>query len=392
MKRRRRVVQVLFLLLVVIGVYVMRGDAEAWCPFGGVEAAYSYIAEGSLLCSLGVSNFYILAGTLVSVLLLRRAFCGYACPIGAISELLHAAGRKLGLPAGRVPRGADRFLRLLKYPVLAVILFFTWRTAELVFRGYDPCYAILSRHGEDITIWAYVVLGAIVVASFVITVPFCRWFCPLAAVFHPFSRLGVARVRRDEETCTGCGMCAKACPMAIPVDELVEVKVARCTSCLSCVEACPTKKGSAMSWGPGASRTWSQPFLIGVLLFSLSSGVVATYAWPVPSFVKEVGEAPAEPGVVEMQLDDLTCRGRATLLWYYLERDDLYALDGYLRVEAWPGPGLSRVRVLHDPALTDEAAIHQALTEPYFDTEGDRWRPSPFVIEGYDPFAFLEDE
>ena len=65
------------------------------------------------------------------------------------------------MPHLRVGPRWDRALALLKYPLLALILVATWRAGELVFRGYDPCYALLSRHGADITVWAYVVAGAI---------------------------------------------------------------------------------------------------------------------------------------------------------------------------------------------------------------------------------------
>ena len=53
-------------------------------------------------------------------------------------------------------------LSVLKYGVLAIVLVLTYRAGELIFRGFDPCYALLSRHGEDITFWAYVASGAIV--------------------------------------------------------------------------------------------------------------------------------------------------------------------------------------------------------------------------------------
>ena len=92
------------------------------------------------------------------------------------------AARSLGVPEQRIPAALDRVLSLLKYVVLGVILLATWRTGELVFRGYDPCYALISRHGTDITVWAYVVTGMIAVASLVVAMPFCRWFCPFATV------------------------------------------------------------------------------------------------------------------------------------------------------------------------------------------------------------------
>lgn len=86
MKKTRRLVQLGFVILTVGGVFVFGGNAERWCPFGGVEALYSYATEGNMLCSLGISNFYILGAVLVMTLLLRRAFCGYMCPIGSVSE------------------------------------------------------------------------------------------------------------------------------------------------------------------------------------------------------------------------------------------------------------------------------------------------------------------
>ena len=394
MKRNRRIVQVAFLLLVCAGVFVLRGEAERWCPFGGVEAVYTYAREGSMLCSLGVSNFYILAAVLGSVVLLRRAFCSYVCPVGTIGELCGDGGGCMGVKPRRLPAVVDRVLSGTKYLVLAIILYFTWRTAELVFRGFDPCYALISRHGEDITTWAYVVSGAVVIGSALVKVPFCRWLCPLAAVFRPFSRIGITRIRRDAEHCVGCEKCSEACPMEIPVGELEEVRASRCTSCMTCIDACVPEGEKPLSWGPAGStrRVWSQGTLVLLLLGLLTSGVLAAHVRPIPSFVQQRGDGPEAPALVELEIRNLTCRGRGTLLWYFLERDDVFAVDGYLRLEAWPGAGAARARVRYDPASSDESSIKQAITEPYFDVVGNHWRPSPFEIEGYDPFGLFEED
>ena len=233
--------------LVLAGVFVIGGNAERWCPFGGAEAIYTYVNEGNLPCSLAVSNFFMLGGVLLSALLLRRAFCGYACPVGAISEWTRRFGRALGFKGGAVPRVLDAVLSTLKYAVLALLLLLTWRTGELVFRGADPCYALISRHGEDITVWAYVTGGAVLLASFFVSVPFCRWLCPLGALLNPFSRFGWWRVRRAESACSGCTMCSRVCPMEIPVHEVTEVRHARCTACLECVGACPRRVRGAIA-------------------------------------------------------------------------------------------------------------------------------------------------
>lgn len=404
MRATRRVVQFGFLALVLAGVFAWRANAEAWCPFGGVEAIYTYVAEGNMLCSLGVSNFYILGGVLVMTLLLRRAFCGYVCPIGTLSDWLHAAAGRCGVGTLRLPYRVDRALALLKYGVLAMIVWFTWQAGELAFRGCCPAYALIGRHGADITFWAYVVLAGVAVASVLTTMPFCRWFCPLAAVLNPFSRFGLMRVRRTS-ACADCGKCARECPMSIPVDRLQQVTAARCIACLNCVDACP--KQGALQWvtAPAKGRPadparqstpWlRQAGLIVTLLLCIGGPVAAAMLFPLPSFVKTSrAEPPATVASVTLRIGDLTCRGRANLLVWFLERDDLYRIPGvtpdapgYFKLEAWPNPTLADVRISYDPARCDAATIKQAIAEPYFDSAADRWWTSPFAIEGYDPLA-----
>jgi polyferredoxin len=375
----RQSTQAGFLALTIAGVFIVGGNAERWCPFGGVEAIYTYATEGNLVCSLGVSNFYILGALLLSVLLLRRAFCGYACPLGTLSDWLHRAGRRLRLPQIRVPRRADAVLSCLKYAILIVILLFTWRTSELVFRGYDPCYALLSRHGEDITFWAYVISGALVIASLLMSLPLCRWLCPLAPVMNPFSRFGLSRIQRDPHECTECGVCSESCPMGIPVDAVRQVRHARCISCQECVEVCP--QPGVLRWTAGGKkRAWSPAVVASGLIAVLGLGVAASYAFPLPSFVRVWESPPAQTATLNLKLTELTCRGRASLLVFFLERDDEFMLPGYRRLEAWPGPGEATVRIMYDPQATDAATIRSAITEPYFNLADGLWYTPPFRI------------
>lgn len=384
----RRLLQASLLVLLLYSVFIAGANAEAWCPFGGVEAIYTYWTDGNMLCSLGVTNFFALGGVLLLTLVARRAFCGYLCPIGAVSEWLHALGRRAGLRPGAVRPWVDRCLSAAKYVVLGLVLYLTWQAGELIFRGFDPCYALLSKHGADITFWAYAVAGGIVVASLFWSMPFCRWLCPLAAVLNPFSATALTRVKRDPAACHSCARCARSCPMAIPVDELEQVTAARCLNCLECVEACPPS-ARALSWGPPSwlARRWPHGLLAALVLGCTAAAVGFSYLAPLPSFVTEHGKRPVEFTTLELNIDNLTCRGRGNLLDYFLRRDDLYQLRGYLKLEAWPGPGWSRVRISYDPKATNPAAIRQAICQWYFDATGNRWLASPFVIEGYDPLA-----
>jgi len=403
MKLTRRLVQLGFLLLTLMGVFVVRGHAERWCPFGGLEAAYDYTRQGNLICSLGVSNFYVLAGLLVLSLLARRVFCGYACPIGTISEWLHIGARRLMRTAFRAagePAAAVWHVRHRVDRVLA---------GELVLRGFDPCYALLSRHGTDITVWAYALSGAIALASLFIMLPFCRWLCPLAAVLNPCARFGLLRIRRESAACADCGACARACPMGIRVDQVRQVTAARCTSCLDCLTACPKHADGAIGWGlprrgmsgsPATrgsstgrltrmSSALRSPVLIIVflLLACIGGAVGATYAFPLPSFVHTRGEVLSRAASVRLRIVGANCRHSCEQLAGYLLRDDDFEVRGYLRIEAWPDPAAGDVRITFDPGLTNEAALKRAITEPRYDRTTKRWRPSPFTVAGYDPLA-----
>jgi len=341
-------------------------------------------------CSLGVSCFFVLGGVLGTTLLLRRAFCGWVCPLGTIFDWLQAGARRLGLRPRTVPTWLDWPLGLLKYPLLAVILYFTYRTGELVLRGYDPCYVLLSRHGADITVWAYVVTGVLVGMSVLLVLPFCRWLCPLAAVLAPFSRVGLARVRRDEGTCLDCDGCSEACPVAIPVAAARQVTAARCLGCLECLEACPARAEGALTWGGPSwlGSRWPRALMPILLLGGLGLAVGLALALPLPSYVQARGELPGENAVLEHQVQGLLCRGTATLFTHLLFRDDLEEVEGPLRLEAWPAPDGGRARITYDPARTDPSAIRRALLTPFYDPADDRLLISPFTIEGHD---LLED-
>ncbi len=143
-----------------------------------------------------------------------------------------------------------------------------------------------------------------------------------------------------------------------------------------------------MTWGPagGPGSRWPSAVLVLVLLACTSAAVAASHVFPLPSFVKTRGQPCEVTATSDMDIVGLTCRGKATQLMYFLERDDIFAPAGYLRLEAWPGPGAAKARITYDPSQCDENTLRQAIVEPYYDAYGAVWRLSPFMISGYDLF------
>ena len=236
------------MLTIVLGLvlYLSLGfgsrSFEAYCPFGGVESLWGLFTTGEFSCALGPLNLSFLLALLVLALVCKKAFCGWACPIGLLGELAARLGGWAWKKRPRVPPRLNHTLKLLRYVVLAAALFFTYRTGELVLRGYDPFYLIFSGFGHgSVGIFSVVVLVGMIIGMWVVPMFFCRYLCPMGAVFDPFSRIALLRVTRDTSKCTGCGRCSGACLQDIPVQKLGNVRYRDCTNCLDCLDACREK-------------------------------------------------------------------------------------------------------------------------------------------------------
>ena len=246
------------LLATILGlvVYLALGNGfrtfEAFCPFGGVESLWGLFTNGQYACALGALNLSILLAVLALVLIAKKAFCSWACPVGFIGELLARLGGRVWRRRPKVPTVWNDRLKLLRYVVLVLALVFTAKTSELVLRGFDPYFLIFSGFGHGSSGWiSVVVLGLTMVGMFLVPMFFCRYLCPLGAVFDPLSRIGWMRIRREAAHCNGCGRCDRACLHAIPVQKLTTITHRDCTNCLECVDACDAP-GPALgiSFGP----------------------------------------------------------------------------------------------------------------------------------------------
>mgnify|MGYP001117265143 FL=1 len=87
--------------------------------------------------------------------------------------------------------------------------------------------------------WKLGVLLVLVVASVKVYRPFCQYLCPLGAVYGWFNRFSLVQVHWEKEHCISCGACERACPVALPVEEIS--RSPECIRCGKCVEACPAK-------------------------------------------------------------------------------------------------------------------------------------------------------
>ena len=217
------------------------------CPIGAMQAV---IGSWNFKFAFYAAGFLMFIGALMG-----RFVCGWLCPFGLIQDLLYKIPflRKINTFKG------DKLLRKLKYVILLVfVILLPMFLVDVLGQGLPYfckfiCPAGTLEGGILLVLfnesmrgalgwlyaWKSVLLAVTILLSVVIYRPFCKYICPLGAVYSVFNPIAVFRYRIDKEKCTGCGACARVCKMQ--VDPAKNVNHAECIRCGACKDACPLK-------------------------------------------------------------------------------------------------------------------------------------------------------
>jgi polyferredoxin len=211
----------------------------ALCPFGGLETLHLWLSEGAFLRRVAPSAIVLFASVSIMTFFLRRVFCGWICPLGAIGEFCSFVGRKCRLPRIDLPEHADRYLKFIKYGILIGIIWGTITTRTLIWRDFDPwiAWAHVTDDWNDVVQrpWAWsVFLVSVVGASLFIERFWCRYLCPLGATLGILGKISPLKVGGSGIGCTNCALCRKACPIQLH-PEKGNVSGAECLACGRCV-------------------------------------------------------------------------------------------------------------------------------------------------------------
>ena len=215
------------------------------CPIGSLQAV---LGDRNFKFSFYVIGFLIFVGAL-----LGRFVCGWLCPFGLIQDLLYKIPfvRKLKKLPG------DRWLKFLKYVILVVfVILLPLFAVDIIGQG-SPWFCkyicpsgtltagiplVSMNEGLQAAVgwlftWKVFILVVLVLLSIVVYRPFCHYICPLGAVYGLFNPIAFYRYQVNEDKCTKCGACQKACNLDIKVWE--KPNSTECIRCGECLKKCP---------------------------------------------------------------------------------------------------------------------------------------------------------
>ena len=235
---------------------IYKGDTKALCVPGlncySCPGAVGACPLGSLQNALASAGhrapWYILGNLLLFGVMLGRTICGWLCPVGLIQELLH----KIPTPKIRKSR-VTRVLSLLKYVILLVfvVVIPLWYglSKDLPLPGFckficpagtlEGAIGLLPANPSFFSMLGtfftskFVIMLVIALACIFCYRSFCRFLCPLGAIYGLFNRFSVVGVKVDADRCTRCGACVSRCPM-----DVRSVGSAECIQCGKCMDVC----------------------------------------------------------------------------------------------------------------------------------------------------------
>ncbi len=237
-----------------------------------IKAVVSAAANGQFSIGGLLPQITIIAAVIPMTILTGRFFCGYMCAFGSMQDFFGFLSKKIFNNRFKIGYKADKLLKYVKYAILLFLMLFVWILGSVsIDANVNPwnifgIYATIAGWSDLSGLFTigFALLVLILAGSMLIERFFCRYFCPLGAVFSIVSKFRLFRMKKQSNDCRSCQICSSHCPMGIPLTDAEIVRSGECIDCFQCVGSCPRGniKGSVAS----------------VQVAPLAAGVIATAA------------------------------------------------------------------------------------------------------------------
>ena len=251
MKKKQRKVRLIRAAIQLI--FFIAAPSLFSTAFAGIKTIF--LAIGGQQSVTWNSFLDITALLLIITILFGRHFCGYACAFGTLGDAVHSLYLFLCKKCKKKPlllkKSWKKPLSYVKYAVLLAVVLLCFLGVYGDLTGWSPWDVFSMLRSGNFKVGAYwlgcILLVLILVGMVFCERFFCRFLCPMGAVFSLLPILPFFSVRRKREKCAkGCTACEKVCPsdLSLPEDGSWNVS-GDCFQCQKCLEICPKKNAKS---------------------------------------------------------------------------------------------------------------------------------------------------
>ncbi len=216
------------------------------CPLGSLQNALGSSKTSTIAYVFGI---IILFG-----LILGRTICGFLCPMGLVQDLVY----KIKSPKAKKSKITEilsyfKYVLLFAFVILIPIAYSKTATLPAFCQYVCPVGTLAglgllsspTNSGElaalgSLFTWKFCLAVLIVIGAIFVYRLFCRFLCPLGAIYSFFCKIAMLGIKLDKQKCIDCGLCIKTCKV-----DIRRVGDHECIQCGACISVCPTK---AISW------------------------------------------------------------------------------------------------------------------------------------------------
>ncbi|MDR3597202.1 FMN-binding protein [Clostridium sp.] len=237
----RHIVQ-LILFILLPGIYST--------TLSEVKTVYKMIIGGNFNFLQALPSLMEFVAVMLVTIIIGRWFCGWICAFGAYNDLIYFISKKIFKVKFRVNEQVDSILKYAKYAILLFIIIVSWTLGSNILESVSPwdafgqitnfnISAVLSGLLIGLILLVLITIGAAFIERF-----FCRYLCPLGAIFAIISKFGITKINKPKADCGKCRACTMNCSMGLKLYKVDGAKGGDCINCLKCTEVCPRRNAN----------------------------------------------------------------------------------------------------------------------------------------------------
>lgn len=196
-RSRKSVLYISIFTLIYFGFY----RNGCICSIGAIQNVTLALVDPAYTISLTALAFFMLP--LLFALFAGRVFCGGACPLGVIQDLMIIKPISL-------PTGVRKALGLIPYIYLGLSILFAATQTDFIICRFDPFVGIFRM---DASFSMLVLGGSFLVISMFVGRPYCRFLCPYGVLLSWMSGVSKKHLTITPSECIDCKLCERSCPM-----------------------------------------------------------------------------------------------------------------------------------------------------------------------------------